>query len=156
MHTFVQSPVGQLRLESNGEALTGLFFEGHIRDSGPVAPAGTDAILGLATRQIQEYFEAKRKAFDLPLAPEGTDFQKRVWQELQRIPFGDTISYGELARRMGDVNAVRAVASANGRNPISIIVPCHRVIAADGSPHGYGGGIERKVWLLGHEQPRLF
>jgi len=136
--------------------VTGLYFTDHVRDQGPASPEGTDAILEAASAQLEEYFAGKRRDFDVAISPEGTEFQRRVWSELCRIAFGDTISYGELARRVGDVNAVRAVAAANGRNPISIIVPCHRVIAADGSPHGYGGGIERKIWLLGHEQPRLF
>jgi len=102
-------------------------------------------------RQLQEYFSGERALFDLELLPIGTDFQRRVWTELSRIPYGETISYGELARRIGNHKAMRAVGLANGRNPIPIVVPCHRVIGADGSLTGFGGGIERKRWLLDHE-----
>jgi methylated-DNA-[protein]-cysteine S-methyltransferase len=101
--------------------------------------------------QLTEYFAGKLQEFDVRLAPEGTEFQKRVWHELCRIPYGTSISYGELARRIGQPAASRAVGRANGQNPISIIVPCHRVIGADGTLTGYGGGIERKQWLLDHE-----
>jgi len=103
--------------------------------------------------QINEYFEGYRKQFDLKLNPEGTNFQKKVWQQLQKIPFGKTISYLELSKQLGDVKAIRAVANANGKNPIWIIVPCHRVIGSDGSLTGYAGGLHRKKWLLNHESP---
>jgi methylated-DNA-[protein]-cysteine S-methyltransferase len=103
---------------------------------------------------MDEYFEGSRKEFQLPLAPEGTDFQKRVWSELLNIPYGATCSYLDVARALGDANAIRAVGAANGRNPISIIIPCHRVIGADGSLTGYGGGLWRKEWLLRHEGVR--
>lgn len=102
-------------------------------------------------QQLQEYFAGQRQQFDLPLLAVGTGFQRQVWAELSRIPFGQTISYGELARRIGNANAMRAVGLANGRNPIPIVVPCHRVIGANGSLTGFGGGIERKRWLLQHE-----
>ena len=102
-------------------------------------------------RQIEEFFAGKRQAFDFRLAPKGTKFQKRVWGELIKIPFGETISYGELARWVGNPKASRAVGLANGRNPVAIVVPCHRVIGAEGSLTGYGGGLDRKVWLLEHE-----
>jgi methylated-DNA-[protein]-cysteine S-methyltransferase len=101
--------------------------------------------------QLKDYFAGGLTRFDVPLELAGTDFQRRVWSELQRIPYGETISYGELARRLGQPAAVRAVGLANGRNPIAIVVPCHRVIGADGSLTGYGGGLERKAWLLDHE-----
>jgi methylated-DNA-[protein]-cysteine S-methyltransferase len=101
--------------------------------------------------QLAEYFAGSLQEFDVRLAPQGTEFQKKVWQELCRIPFGASISYGELARRLGKPAASRAVGRANGQNPISIIVPCHRVIGANGTLTGYGGGIERKKWLLEHE-----
>jgi methylated-DNA-[protein]-cysteine S-methyltransferase len=112
-----------------------------------VEDAGAEPIV----RQVQEYFRGERKDFDLPLRSRGTNFQQRVWSELRRIPYGETISYGELARRLGNPAAVRAVGRANGRNPISIVVPCHRVIGANGTLTGYGGGIERKAHLLAHE-----
>jgi O-6-methylguanine DNA methyltransferase len=113
--------------------------------------------LAEAARQLGEYFGGGRTEFDLPLAPRGTEFQLAVWAELTRIPYGTTASYGEVARALGkSLVASRAVGLANGRNPISIIVPCHRVIGADGSMTGYGGGVERKEWLLGHEGLAIF
>jgi methylated-DNA-[protein]-cysteine S-methyltransferase len=101
--------------------------------------------------QLQEYFEGSRTSFSLKLNPEGTPFQKQVWNELQKIPFGKTNSYLELSKRLGDVKAIRAVANANGKNPLWIVVPCHRVIGSDGSLTGYAGGLHRKQWLLEHE-----
>lgn len=103
--------------------------------------------------QLNEYFEGTRKQFDLKLNPQGTDFQKKVWDKLLEIPYGKTISYLELSNQLGDVKAIRAVANANGKNPLWIIVPCHRVIGTDGSLTGYAGGIHRKQWLLDHENP---
>ena len=109
------------------------------------------AILAKTQAQLEEYFAGKRRDFDLPLDVRGTEFQKRVWEQLRRIPFGKTASYGDIARRIGSVNACRAVGAANGRNPISIIVPCHRVIGANGALTGFGGGLEAKAFLLEHE-----
>ena len=103
--------------------------------------------------QLNEYFEGTRKKFDLKLNPEGTDFQKKVWNQLELIPYGKTISYLDLSKQLGDVKAIRAVANANGKNPLWIIVPCHRVIGSDGSLTGYAGGLHRKQWLLNHESP---
>ena len=103
--------------------------------------------------QLQEYFDGKRKAFDIKLNPEGTDFQKKVWNRLLEILYGKTLSYLELSKQLGDVKAIRAVANANGKNPIWIIIPCHRVIGSDGSLTGYAGGLSRKQWLLEHESP---
>jgi methylated-DNA-[protein]-cysteine S-methyltransferase len=108
------------------------------------------------TTQLAEYFSGTRKTFDFPLAPKGTPFQLAVWHALLEIPYGDTISYAELARRIGKPSAVRAVGAANGANPIPVIIPCHRVIGSNGTLTGYGGGIERKQWLLAHEGRRLF
>ena len=110
-------------------------------------------ILQDSVYQLQEYFKGERQEFNLKLNPEGTDFQKRVWALLSEIPYGKTISYLELSKRYGDVKAIRAVASANGKNPFWIIVPCHRVVGSDGSLTGYAGGIHRKKWLLEHESP---
>lgn len=107
--------------------------------------------LAEAVNQLKEYFNGKRQSFSLPLAPEGTEFQKQVWKELCNIPYGETISYKTLATRAGNVNASRAVGMANNRNPIGIIIPCHRVIGANGSLTGYAGGLDRKEWLLNHE-----
>ncbi len=110
--------------------------------------------------QLQEYFDGTREIFTLELSPEGTDFQKGVWNELLNIPYGKTISYLELSKKLGDVKAIRAVAAANGQNPLWIVIPCHRVIGSDGSLTGYAGGLHRKKWLLEHESPakqqRLF
>jgi methylated-DNA-[protein]-cysteine S-methyltransferase len=106
--------------------------------------------------QLNEYFSGKRQTFDLELAPRGTPFQLAVWNALLEVPYGDTISYAELARRIGKPAAVRAVGAANGANPIPVIIPCHRVIGSNGTLTGYGGGIERKQWLLAHEGRRLF
>lgn len=103
--------------------------------------------------QLQEYFKGERKQFHFKINAEGTDFQKRVWQELQNIPYGKTTSYLKLSQQLGDVKAIRAVANANGKNPLWIIVPCHRVIGSDGSLTGYAGGLQRKQWLLEHESP---
>ena len=103
--------------------------------------------------QLNEYFEGTRTKFDLKLNPEGTDFQKKVWKQLEQIPYGKTMSYLELSKQLGDVKAIRAVANANGKNPLWIIVPCHRVIGSDGSLTGYAGGLNRKKWLLDHENP---
>jgi methylated-DNA-[protein]-cysteine S-methyltransferase len=149
---IVQSPIGNLTLVSNYQALTGVYMsddhEGPKPDAG-WQPDGKkfDAV----SRQLAAYFAGELHEFNVPLDPQGTEFQKKVWRELCRIPFGETISYGELARRIGQPTASRAVGLANGRNPIAIIVPCHRVIGADGSLTGYGGGIDRKKWLLEHE-----
>ncbi len=153
-YTTMDSPIGQLLLTSNGTALTGLFMNIHKYD--PTIEKGwveSDSTPPLAeTRcQLTEYFAGERTTFDLPLAPEGTEFQQRVWQELTRISYGETLSYGEIATRIGNPNASRAVGLANGRNPISIIVPCHRVIGANGKLVGYGGGLSNKETLLNHE-----
>ena len=151
VQTFHPSPLGDLLLAADDDGrLTGLYLPDHRH--GPSAdPARDGARFAAAHEQLDAYFTGELEAFDLPLAPEGTPFQRRVWDELTRIPFGETISYGELARRLGDERLVRAVGTANGRNPISIVIPCHRVIGADGSLVGYGGGLERKRWLLDHE-----
>ena len=147
MHTTLHpSPVDDILLQADDEGrLTGLF----LRHDVPAA-AG-DGPFGAIREQLDAYFAGELEAFDLPLAPHGTPFQQRVWDELTRIPYGETISYLELALRLGDRKLVRAVGTANGRNPLSIIVPCHRVIGADGTLVGYGGGLERKRWLLEHE-----
>lgn len=151
--TTMPSPIGTLMLMGTRERLTGLFMERH--DPAPSAAVQSgirdERPFTKARSQLEEYFAGTRKDFDLALGPEGTDFQLRVWNALREIPYGTTISYLELARRLGDEKAVRAVGLANGLNPISIIIPCHRVIGSDGSLTGYGGGIERKRWLLQHE-----
>jgi methylated-DNA-[protein]-cysteine S-methyltransferase len=150
-HTFFESPVGPLLLMSDGKALTGLHTESD-KYRPRVQPdwAENDDVVPFATvkGQLRDYFEGRLTEFDLPLNPRGTEFQLRVWEQLCGIPFGETISYAELARRIGNPNASRAVGMANSRNPISIIVPCHRVIGADNSLTGYAGGLDRKRALL--------
>lgn len=147
--TTVPSPIGDLLLAGDDTALTGLYMGVH--PGGPDATAGwrrDAAPFATVTEQLEAYFDGQRTDFDLPLAPRGTDFQLRVWAALREIPYGQTWSYGALAARLGNPNASRAVGLANGRNPISIVVPCHRVIGADGRLVGYGGGLERKRVLL--------
>ena len=153
MWTEVSSPIGPIRLTAGPDALTGVFMLKHKYgpDGFPPEERGESPVLDEAARQLSAYFEGSLRNFDLPMAPEGSDFQRQVWDELVRIPFGETISYLTLARRIGDARHVRAVGTANGRNPISIIIPCHRVVGSDGSLVGYGGGLERKRWLLDHE-----
>ncbi len=143
------SPLGTLHLCARGDELVALALPDR---PAPDAPTGKSAVLARTARQLDEYFAGKRRDFDLPLAPEGTAFQQRVWRELLTIPYGDTWSYGELARAIGRPAAARAVGAANGKNPIAIIVPCHRVIGANGTLVGYGGGLPVKTWLLEHEQ----
>jgi methylated-DNA-[protein]-cysteine S-methyltransferase len=147
-YTTVTSPIGELLLSSDGRALTGLHmapFEplsGWHRDEGPFKDVAA---------QLAAYFSGARKAFDVVHEAEGTPFQRRVWRTLLDIPYGETTSYGELARLIGNPRAVRAVGRANGANPIAVIIPCHRVIGADGTLTGYGGGLDRKVKLLALE-----
>jgi methylated-DNA-[protein]-cysteine S-methyltransferase len=147
--TIFDSPVGELVLTSNGEAITGLFMEE--RKNEPQLAnewRRDDEMFREAARQLRAYFAGELTEFDLQMETAGTEFQQRVWAELLKIPYGSTTNYGELARRIGNPNASRAVGAANGQNPISIIIPCHRVIGSNGSLTGYGGGIERKKFLL--------
>jgi methylated-DNA-[protein]-cysteine S-methyltransferase len=151
--SLLDSPIGELLLTGDGVSVTGIWMQSH-RSEWRRTKAWTrdDRALASTRAQLIEYFAGERTEFDLPLAPEGTGFQRRVWTELCAIPYGTTISYGELARRIGQPTAARAVGLANGSNPLPIVVPCHRVIGADGSLTGFGGGIERKRWLLAHEK----
>jgi methylated-DNA-[protein]-cysteine S-methyltransferase len=152
-HTVVDSPIGPLTLVAADGALAGLYMERHrYRPAQETFGDRDDTPFAEATEQLEEYFAGRRTDFDLPLAPAGTEFQRRVWDELRTIPYGQTMSYGELARRLGRPSAARAVGMANGRNPISIIVPCHRVIGSAGDLTGYGGGLERKRHLLDFER----
>lgn len=152
----VASPVGELLLLSDGAALTGVYYDdARHAPRVPEDAAADDGVLDAAVTQLAEYFSGKRATFSLQVAPRGTEFQRRVWQALAEIPYGATWSYGELAKHVGRPSASRAVGAANGRNPISIIVPCHRVIGADGSLTGYGGGFERKAALLELERRGL-
>lgn len=151
--TYLDSPIGRLSLYSDGQALTGLYMDTHAPE-GDALPGQDIVPLRTAVRQLDEYFAGARREFDLAVAAHGTAFQSKVWAQLQRIPFGETLSYGQLAKRIRKPGAARAVGHANNRNPVSIVIPCHRVIGADGSLTGYGGGIERKQWLLEHERNR--
>lgn len=160
-HTIIDSPVGDLTLVAERGALVALYFPHHAHEpdsatfGARVDPSGTSAdaaVLAEATRQLGEYFSRQRSEFTLPLAARGDAFQQRVWSLLREIPYGETRSYGQLAAALGDPNLARAVGSANGRNPLSIVVPCHRVIGSDGRLVGYGGGLERKIFLLELEE----
>ena len=147
-YATLDTPIGELLLTAHDGALTRLHMEPfHVDSAWRHSPDSLSAAAG----QLQEYFAGERTEFDLELAPAGTEFQQRVWAMLLEIPYGETTTYGTLADRLGNPRTVRAVGLANGRNPISIIVPCHRVIGADGSLVGYGGGLERKRALLDHE-----
>ena len=153
-HTsMMESPLGSMRLAANGDALAGIWFPTHAGtpDTKDAADGARHPVLIAAKRQLREWFDGKRRDFDLPLAQPGTPFQRRVWTALREIPFGETWTYTQLARRAGRPAAMRAAGAANGRNPFSIVVPCHRVIGADGSLTGYAGGLVAKKWLLEHE-----
>ncbi|MBO0857159.1 MAG: methylated-DNA--[protein]-cysteine S-methyltransferase [Chloracidobacterium sp.] len=156
-YTILDSPVGPLILTSNGDAITELFMkEKYIGEPKPIGDWSRDDGLFLeAAVQLRAYFAGELIEFDLPLATGGGPFQRRVWAELRTIPYGSTVSYGEIARRVGAPKASRAVGAANGDNPISIIIPCHRVIGSNGKLTGYGGGIERKKFLLEFEAETL-
>lgn len=142
------TPIGQISVTGNEEGLTALC---KIDESAPLSGSHLPAWASKVRHQFTEYFEGTRKRFDLPLAPQGTPFQQRVWLGLLDIPFGKTCSYMELSRKLGDEKVIRAVGRANGQNPIAIIIPCHRVVGSDGSLTGYAGGLEMKKNLLDHE-----
>jgi methylated-DNA-[protein]-cysteine S-methyltransferase len=144
----INTPLGiaQITGDENGIAQISVSDEGQVSSEIP-------AVLQEAVIQLSEYFQGNRTHFDFKLNPKGTDFQQKVWQALLEIPYGTTCSYMDLSKKLGDVKAIRAVASANGKNPLWIVVPCHRVIGTDGSLTGYAGGLWRKKWLLEHESP---
>ena len=147
------SPIGPLTLTARDGRLTGLAMQDQAHATGvPPGSRRDDAHFADVTRQLDEYFAGTRTGFDVPLHLEGTPFQRSVWAQLLAIPYGETVSYGEVARRLGNPGASRAVGLANGRNPVAVIVPCHRVIAADGGLGGYGGGADRKTLLLDLER----
>jgi methylated-DNA-[protein]-cysteine S-methyltransferase len=150
---YLDSPLGGLLIVGDGTYLTRLYLPNHKGAAQPNASwRRASEPFSQAREELAEYFAGERKTFDVPIRGAGTPFQERVWQELVRIPFGMTITYAELARRVGQPNASRAVGNANGRNPISIIVPCHRVIGANGRLTGYAGGLDNKRWLLDLER----
>jgi methylated-DNA-[protein]-cysteine S-methyltransferase len=151
-HFLAESPIGTLTLVKTSGVLTGLYMgDARAELLGPRADSGFEDVV----EQLEEYFARKRTMFTVPIAPMGTTFQQRVWTELTTIPYGETRSYGQLADAIGNRSAMRAVGAANGRNPISIIVPCHRVIGSNGTLVGYGGGLERKRFLLDLERATL-
>jgi methylated-DNA-[protein]-cysteine S-methyltransferase len=153
---FINTPLGIAKITGNGDGLTSITILNSNEPLTDIIPESLED----AVYQLNEYFEGVRKEFQLELNPQGTAFQKKVWLQLQQIPYGKTTTYLDLAKTIGDVKAIRAAASANGRNPLWIVVPCHRVIGLDGSLTGYAGGLHRKQWLIEHESPykqqRLF
>ena len=146
---FIHTPLGIAKLEGNQDGLASITV---LDDELPLSTIIPE-VLEDAVYQLREYFDGQRETFSLTLNPIGTDFQKNVWDALEEIPFGKTVSYLELSKSLGDVKAIRAVAAASGKNPLWIVVPCHRVIGSDGSLTGYAGGLHRKKWLLNHESP---
>jgi len=146
---YVKSPLGITKITGDQNGISAISVLNDEVEMSPEIPE----ILQEAVNQLQDYFEGKRSDFGFKLNPSGTEFQQKVWQELLHIPFGKTMSYLDLSKKLGDVKAIRAVASANGKNPLWIVVPCHRVIGTDGSLTGYAGGLWRKKWLLEHENP---
>ncbi|MEX0288583.1 MAG: methylated-DNA--[protein]-cysteine S-methyltransferase [Flavobacteriaceae bacterium] len=146
---IIPTPLGMALIQGDEQGLKAISVLDSPEEETEVIPEA----LNKAVSQLKEYFAGQRLHFDLDLNPEGTVFQKKVWAELLKIPFGKTLSYLELSKKLGDVKAIRAVAAANGKNPLWIVVPCHRVIGSDGSLTGYAGGLHRKKWLLNHESP---
>ena len=146
---IIKTPLGFTKIEGDQEGITSITVLNSEEKITDIIPEELED----CAIQLQEYFEGSRKVFDLKLNPSGSDFQKRVWDRLIEIPFGKTMSYLDLSKQLGDVKAIRAVASANAKNPLWIVVPCHRVIGSDGSLTGYAGGLHRKKWLLEHESP---
>ena len=144
---YIETPLGHAKISGNENGITSVSIVDTQDELSDTIP---ESLLDCAI-QLKEYFNEKRKVFNLKLNPEGTTFQKKVWKQLETIPFGKSISYLQLSKQLGDVKAIRAAASANGKNPLWIIVPCHRVIGSDGSLTGYAGGLYRKQWLLNHE-----
>ena len=154
-HTVVDSPVGPLTLVADGHRLAGLYMhEQRHLPSADAFGARDDAALPAAREQLSAYFRGELREFDLPLGAAGTPFQQQVWAALREVPYGSTCTYGDLAAAIGRPSAVRAVGAANGRNPICVVVPCHRVVGAGGSLTGYAGGLERKSYLLSLERGR--
>ena len=144
----INTPLGSLLICGNSDGITEVTF----RDELPISTQ-TPLVLEDAVQQITAYFQGKRTQFELKIHPKGTSFQKKVWDFLQQIPYGKTKSYQEMANLLGDPKVIRAAAAANGKNPIAIIIPCHRVVGSDGSLTGYAGGLHRKKWLLEFESP---
>ena len=149
--TYYKTPIGTARIVGDDDGISSIT----VLDSEEESSTNIPECLKECVKQLDEYFQKKRSSFNLSLNPQGTAFQKEVWSTLQRIPYGSTKSYLKMSEEMGDVKAIRAVASANGKNPLWIVIPCHRVIGSDGSLIGYSGGLWRKRWLLEHENPPI-
>lgn len=146
---YLKTPIGTLKIEGDTEGVSGItFVEIPAQDATSI-----NANTQVAVDELKEYFFQNRKSFTFLLHPKGTQFQQKVWNQLQTIPHGKTISYQQIANQLGDPKVIRAAASANGKNPLAIVIPCHRVIGSDGSLTGYAGGLHRKKWLLAHESP---
>lgn len=156
IQTVLESPVGPLTLVSNGRALVGVYFPDHSPTPKYTGDPGSDAVLEQAARELDEWFTAQRTRFQVPIERAGTPFQLAIWDQLDAIGWGETRTYGQLAHAIGRPKASRAVGAAVGRNPLSIVVPCHRVLGASGRITGFAGGVDRKRWLLAHEAPSLF
>ncbi|GAB2934999.1 methylated-DNA--[protein]-cysteine S-methyltransferase [Rheinheimera gaetbuli] len=148
---FINSPLGPVKITASDSGITGISFVSTVFAS-TAQPSLPSALTDSAAVQLSAYFAGSLSRFDLPLAAQGTAFQQQVWRTLCTVPFGTTCSYADIARGISNVKAVRAVGAANGRNPIAIVVPCHRVIGANGTLTGYAGGLDKKAWLLKHEQ----
>jgi methylated-DNA-[protein]-cysteine S-methyltransferase len=146
---IIKSPLGYTKIHGDSDGIASVSVIDSEEEITQIIPEA----LQDCVYQLDEYFEGSRKQFSLKLNPQGTDFQKKVWKQLEQIPYGKTISYLELSKQLGDPKAIRAVANANGKNPLWIVIPCHRVIGSDGSLTGYAGGLHRKQWLLNHENP---
>lgn len=163
-HALLDSPIGPLTVSASGDAITGLYFDAHRHPPRPESlgervEAGDDPVITQLADQLAEYFAGTRTSFDLRLAPVGPDFHQQVWARLRAIDFGDRTTYGAIAAELGDPHLARAVGAAVGRNPISIVVPCHRVVGSSGRLTGFAGGLDRKAWLLtleGAGEPALF
>ncbi|MDF0528806.1 methylated-DNA--[protein]-cysteine S-methyltransferase [Tsukamurella sp. 8F] len=157
-HSVIDTRLGEITMTARDTGLTGLYFEGHKYLPGADAygervDAAADPLLAQAVRELDEYLRGERRMFGVPVATSGDVFSERVWEMLRAIPFGETTTYGALATRLGDRHLAQAVGQAVGHNPVSIVIPCHRVVGADGSLTGYAGGLDRKRWLLDHEEP---
>ncbi len=150
-YAYYKSPIGFIEVISTKTSVVACNFVKEMK----AASKKKTKILNETLEQLDNYFRGQQKGFDLELELQGTDFQLKVWNKLQKIPFGKTITYKELAQRIGNKKAIRAVGNANGKNPVSIIVPCHRVIGSDGKLRGYGGGIEKKKWLIAFEESTI-
>ena len=150
---YINSPVGRIGIRGTADYITAVLFEDEAQQH--VATPDEAPLLYTAARQLEEYFSKTRRTFDFPMQQPGTEFQQRVWQQLTTIPFGETITYLALAKRVGNVKSIRAVGTTNGKNALAIVVPCHRVIGSGGVLTGYAGGLWRKQWLLDHEKGGL-